>query len=196
MKREDLSELHYIAPIENVPSIYRLGILSHRKASKIEHKSIAMKEIQDRRKEVGLPSGKNLHDYANLYICARNPMLYKRLKIHQDLCILRISTKILDIPDVVISDGNASSNWARFAAAPEGLRIIDHGLTFAHYWTDPDIIQGFKKKSAKCAEVLVPNCIEPKFILGAYVSCEKALARFYDMNIPVPVSINASLFFL
>jgi hypothetical protein len=48
MKRSDITELHYIAPIENVPSILKHGILSHNQAKKIDHDSVAMREIQER----------------------------------------------------------------------------------------------------------------------------------------------------
>jgi hypothetical protein len=70
MKREDLLELHYITPIDNVLSILRSGILSHRLAAQVAHKSVAMAEIQDRRKKVVVPNGMPLHEYANLYIAA------------------------------------------------------------------------------------------------------------------------------
>ena len=50
MRRDELDELHYIAPLSNILSIFRLGILSHRGAEKVAHESVAMQEIQDRRK--------------------------------------------------------------------------------------------------------------------------------------------------
>ena len=107
MRREDLDELHYITAMENLPSIMTLGILSHRRAQKLPHMSVAMKEIQDRRAKVTVPGGRPLHDYANLYICARNPMMYLRHGAHLTLCVLRISTSVLDLPAVVVTDGNA-----------------------------------------------------------------------------------------
>lgn len=66
MKREELEELHYITPISNVPSICKRGILSHHGAARIQHQSIAMAEIQDRRAKVTVPGGRRLHEYANL----------------------------------------------------------------------------------------------------------------------------------
>jgi len=77
MRREELEELHYISPIVNVSSILTHGILSHRRASKLPHQSVAMPEIQDRRRKVQVPKARPLHEYVNLYICARNPMMYK-----------------------------------------------------------------------------------------------------------------------
>jgi hypothetical protein len=45
MERDELKELQYITPIENVPSIMRLGILSHRSANRVGHSSVAMQDI-------------------------------------------------------------------------------------------------------------------------------------------------------
>lgn len=79
MNRKDLRALHYITPIENVPSILRHGILSHVRAARLTHRSVAMREMQDRRSKVVVPgAGRRLHEYANLYLCARKPMLFKR----------------------------------------------------------------------------------------------------------------------
>ena len=55
MNRCDIMELHYIAPIANVPSIIKHGILSHTLACKIVHNSVAMPEIQERRKNKQIP---------------------------------------------------------------------------------------------------------------------------------------------
>ena len=195
MRREELSELHYIAHRDNVQSVLRRGILSNRRASSVGHTSVAMQEVQDRRAQVVVPGGRKLHEYANLYVCARNPMLYKRQGQHLELCVLQVSTDVLDLPGVVITDANASSNYVRFAAAPEGLSIVDREATFAEYWTDQDQIVEWRKKSAKCAEVLVPKRVEPRFIGGAYVSCLEAMTWFAGFNTGLAVSINAHLFF-
>src|SRR5208282_3808053 len=101
MNRSDLKELHCITPIENLHSIFELGILSFNEVKKLKHKSIAMGEIQDRRENKELPNGKRLHDYANLYFHARNPMMYKRKEEHQKLCILKVKPDILDVPGVI-----------------------------------------------------------------------------------------------
>ena len=55
MNRDEITELHFIAPIGNVPSIIQHGILSHRLAGRIDHHSVAMPEIQERRKNKQIP---------------------------------------------------------------------------------------------------------------------------------------------
>jgi hypothetical protein len=157
--------------------------------------SVAMAEIQELRANITVPRGRRLHDFANLYICARNPMLYKRRNNHLTLCILVVSPDVLDIPGTVITDGNAASDYTLFVNSPNGLRIVDKELTFAEYWTHADQIEAWRHRRMKCAEVLVPDRIPPEYILGAYVSCEEAKVTFEATGANIPVTINAHLFF-
>lgn len=195
MERCDLSELHYITPIDNIPSILRVGVLSHNRATRIQHESVAMDVVQDRRAKVRVPGGRKLHDYVNLYICARNPMMYKRRSKHEQICVLIVDPSIIDIPGVVITDGNASGDYVRFSAAPTGLSIVDHEWTFADNWTDQDQIQYYRKKAAKCAEVLVPDKVNPIHLNGVYVSGQTAMDNLRQLNVNILVSINSHLFF-
>ena len=196
MKRSELKELHFITRIDSLASILELGILSNKLAQKVKHASIADSEIQGRRSTVVVPGGRQLHEYTNLYICGRNPMLRKRRHQHAEICVLRVSTDVLDLAGVVIADANASSDYVRFAAAPNGLQIVDRELTFAEYWTDADERTYWKKKSAKCAEVLVPDCIDPKYILGCYVSCEESRKSVNELVPELNAAVDAHLFFL
>src|SRR5205823_1165758 len=61
-----------LSPIANVPSILEHGILSHRLADRVEHESVAMPEIQMRRRTKQVPGGRPLHDYVNLYFNVQN----------------------------------------------------------------------------------------------------------------------------
>ena len=133
MERSELPELYYITLIANVPSILKHGILCHRNAKRIQHVSIAMTEIQGRRAKIRVPRAQRLHNYVNLYLCARNPMLFKRKHLHMDLCVLRVSTDVLDIPEVVITDGNAASSYTRFWPPSEGLPNVNKELVFAEF---------------------------------------------------------------
>jgi hypothetical protein len=171
------------------------GILSHRRAKQLQHISVAMAEIQDIRAKKVVPGGLPLHEYANLYLCARNPMLYKRKDLHARLCVLRVSTNVLDLPGVVIADGNAASEYTGFWPSPAGLVKVDKDLVCVEFWTDSDQIVEWQKKRVKCTEVLVPDRVEPHFILGAYVSCEEARRTFKTVEPRLSVTIDAHLFF-
>jgi hypothetical protein len=122
-------------------------------------------------------------------------MLYRLSHVHLDLTVLRVSTEILDLPGVVIADGNASSDYTAFWPSPAGLEKVQGDLVFAEYWTDENTFEYWNKKRIKCAEVLVPYVVEPRFITGAYVSCQESERRFKATGAHLPVSIDAGLFF-
>jgi hypothetical protein len=175
MERDQPSELHFIALIENLPSILERGIISHVLAAEVPHESVAAPEIQDIRADKIVPGGRPLHGYANLYFHARNPMMAKRQERHAELCVVRVSTDVLDLPGVVITSQNASSTYAAFRPSPDGLAIVDYELVFARDWRYPDQIAYWRKKSIKCAEVLVPDRIPPEYFAGVY--CPGATGR-------------------
>lgn len=195
MIRSDITELHYIAPIVNVPSILEYGILSHNRAKKVDHYSVAMGEIQERRKDKQIPGARHLHDYANLYFDAHNPMLSRLRSKNNEICILRINPAVLDISDVIIADRNAASDWVRFSPVNEGLGSINRDRIFSRYWKHTDQYEEMSHKSEKCAEVLVPDRITPDFIIGAYVVDDAAMILFRDLNSGLPVSIKSDMFF-
>lgn len=170
MERHQLTELHFITLIENLPSILERGIISHVLAEGVPHASVAASEIQDIRADKIVPGGRALHEYANLYFHARNPMMAKRRERHAELCVVRVSTDVLDLPGVVITSQNASSTYAAFRPSPDGLGILDYELVFARDWRDPNQIAYWRKKSIKCAEVLVPDRVPPEYITGVYCS--------------------------
>ena len=196
MEISDISELQYITHISNLKSILEHGILCHREARKHDHESVADEEVQGKRAKKIVPGGLPLHQYANLYINARNPMLYRNCQEYssQKICVLRIGRNVLFLPNVVISDGNAASNYTAFGSVPDGFRKMDKALVFAKYWKDDDLIIQYKKTRAICAEVLVPQRIDASYITGVYcVAGLEALLKVKDLQIPIKV--NQDLFF-
>lgn len=190
-----VTELHCIMPIANVPSVMVHGILSHERAAKLAHHSVAMAAIQDRRDHVHVPGGLRLHQYANLYFNARNPMLFKRLAQADGLCVLRVSRDVLKIDGVVLADQNASSDYVRFLG-PGQLRLVPFHLVYADDWRHPgDQISYFRHKAAMCAEVLVPGVVPQELITGAYVVDQAAAQALAATGFNRAVSINAHLFF-
>lgn len=192
----DIAELYFITDIANMPSILRHGILSHNLIAKkkIEHSSVANVDVQSRRTDKVIPGGKKLHDYANLYINARNPMLYV-LSNKQALCVLRISPDVCESSGVIVSDENAARGWARFEPWPDGLNRIEKEDIFRQRWDVDDPFEKDHLKGVMCAEVLVPDKVESRYIQGAYVSCQEAFDRLAGLCPGFPVTINKTLFF-
>ena len=195
MKRADVKELHYITAIANVLSILQRGILSHTRADQLDHDSVAMPEIQERRKNKQIPGARTLHEYANVYFDAHNAMLSKCRHRNNEICVLRVTPSVLDLPGVIVTDRNAASDWVSFRSVPDGLELIVVERLRARYWTHPDPYDQMSHKSEKCAEVLVPEQVEPRFIIGAYVASQTALATFENLNSGLPVEIREDIFF-
>ena len=148
-----VTEFHCIMPLKNVPSVLTRGILSFERAARLEHHSVAMAEVQDKRDTKQVPGGLKLHQYANLYFHARNPMMYKRQDEADTLCVLRVSTSVCSLDGVVLTDRNAAGgdNWVRFLH-PRQWALLDFDRIFARDWRDPDRFIYFDKKRKKCAE--------------------------------------------
>ena len=195
MNRSDIGELHYIAPITNVVSIIRNGILSNRRAARLPHESIAMQEVQGRRVDKRIPGGRWLHDYVNLYFDAHNQMLSKCRSHNHNICVLRVEARVLDLEGVIVTDRNAASSYARFRPMASGIEVLDKDLVYARYWTHQDPYEAMTQKSIKCAEVLVPDRVDPTFITGVYVANKLGLAAFQNAYGALPATVKQDMFF-
>jgi ssDNA thymidine ADP-ribosyltransferase, DarT len=190
-----VTELHCIMPLANVASVMAHGILSYERAAKLPHHSVAMQPVQDKRDQKHVPGGLKLHQYANLYFHARNPMLFKRNHEALSLCVLRVSTQVLAGDGVVISDQNAASDYVRFLH-PKQWQLLDFDAIYAMDWRHPDDpIAYYRHKAKKCAEVLAPHRVDPGFIVGAHVVNEATEIVLRSCGFQLPVSVSPTLFF-
>jgi hypothetical protein len=194
MDRGEVKELHYITTIDNLDSILMRGILSHNRARRVKHTSVASESVQDIRRGKSVPNGSSLHSYANLYFDARNPMM-SYLRDLPDLIVIRVSPDVLDIPDTIVSDGNAATQGTLFWPSPSGLVHLNSELIFATWWTDPDYMRYLEKKRVRNAEVLVPNLVPSEYVKGCYVDTqEKCRACQERENLPA-VNVRKEIFF-
>ncbi len=190
-----VTELQCIMPLHNVPSVMQHGILSYERAARLAHRSVAMPEIQDRRDKVQVPGGLRLHQYANLYFHARNPMMYKRKDEAAGLCVLRVSPAVLELDNVVLSDQNASSGYVRFLS-PAQMGAIKFDLVYAPDWRHPgNQVAYWQHRAAKCAEVLVPNQIPFELVVGAYVVNIAVQHSMQRAGFDRPIIVEPDLFF-
>jgi hypothetical protein len=195
MERSQVAEFHFIAPIVNVGSILQHGIVSHNRAKHLPHRDISMQNIQDLRAKKKVPGGLALHDYANLYFNGRNKMMAAKRPQHAEICVLRVSIDVLDLPGAVIADQNASSNYVMFLKSPVGLKKLIYDEVFTRSWICPeDQIRQWRLGSAVCAELLIPDRVEPSFIVGAYVKDRVSLSKFQGLCPSLPCAINSDIF--
>lgn len=196
MNRADVTELHYITAIANITSILQHGILSHTLAAELAHDSVAMPEIQAIRQNKQIPGARRLHEYTNLYFDAHNAMLSRVRGHNSTICVLHVDAGVLDLPGVIVTDRNAASGWVSFLPADEGLEAINRDRLFARSWKHPeDMYDEMSHKSEKCAEVLVPDRVDARFVLGSYVANQTALAAFQALETVLPARIRGDMFF-
>ena len=187
--------VYNIQPIRNIPSVIENGILSYNRAQEIRHASVAMADVQRRRNDITIPQGLPLHDYANAYFDPRNPMMYKRQHEVENLCVLAISSEVLDLEGTVISDGNAASSYSRFYTPSEGINKLDYVAIYNEWWDSDDPLEKQIKKRIKCAEILVPDSIPYKYIVGACAVSQAAMQNLMAQGFEKEIRIAPKVFF-
>ena len=116
--------------------------------------------------------------------------------MNQEICVLKISIEVLSLPGVILADQNAASNYVKFLPSPEGLKALNFDLIYATNWKHPDDqIAEWRHSSVKGAEVLVPDCIEHRYILGAYVCNKRAEKALRDVCFSGSIEVKSGLFF-
>lgn len=197
MERDEVEELQYITHVDNIASIAERGILSHRWAGRVAHVDVSLAEVQDRRKSKRIPGGLLLHDYANAYLTARNPMLFKRISegMLDELCVVRVSSEVLELEGVVMSDRNAAASFCRFQPPEAALPAIDVELVERVFWTDGSQLERELCWNAKFIEVLVPQRIPAEHLIGAYVGSSDAHHILKAADCGLAVEMNRHLFF-
>lgn len=208
MKIEDVAELYYIAPIENVPSILEKGILSHNlvHGHDLAKQDFSMQSVQKIRARkivpVKTPDGslKTIHDHANFYFQPSNATLFA-IKDRKDLCILRIRPEVLRRQDAVISTTNAAAAEAVFKPAKEGIALLDKDELYSDSWFDAEATPEANalKKKRRCAELLVPTKLHPSYIAGAFVPTSDVHRLFlekFQQSPPIPVDVVPEKFFI
>lgn len=182
-------------PMANIGSAMTQGILSYERAAKLKHHSVAMQPVQDKRDQKHVPGGLKLHQYANLYFHARNPMLFKRRDEASALCVLRVSVEVLGLAGVVITDCNAASDYVRYLA-PAQWALLNFDDIYALDWRHPNnAARYYQYRSRKCAEVLVPQKVDTSYLAGAYVVDAAAARQLSEAGFHWPVTLNPVLFF-
>ena len=187
--------VYNISLIQNIPSIMRYGIVSYNKARRLPHQSIAMNPVQERREAVSIPNGGKLHSYANLYFDHHNPMMYKRQDQAEEMCVLAISSDVLNFPNCIVSDKNASTDYARFYEPMEAMRSLDFDKIYAKNWNHDDPIEKRIHKAIKCAEILIPDQVPYSFVLSACVLDQNAKERMEGIGFDKTIHIKPAVFF-
>lgn len=197
-KEPEIKSLYYITHIDNLPSFFKEGILSH---AQIEERAIPFTPIYDSkivssRKSKNAPNGKSLWHFANLYFQPRNPMLFRVLheKDEKDIVILGVQPQILSASGTFLAIGNAASAATEILATDSGIKSIREiwDIISAEWWNSMD---GSKRKIM--AECLVPDQVPQEFIHSVFVASHESADRVRQKGLPKSVSLvpEPSMFF-
>ena len=190
-----VTEFHSIMPMANVASVMERGILCREFAARLKRKPIALQSLPDQNRQGHVPGGLKLNQYARLYFDARNPLLFKLKGEAKPLCVLSVSVNALDIRGVVLADRDAASDYVRFFA-PAQWSLLRFDDIFAQDWQDrDDLVARWRHEALKGTELLAPECVEPEFVIGAYVASETAREQLKETGFQRWIAVDPWLFF-
>ena len=201
MAKRSVKGFYYITHIDNVPSILRQGILSHKRIEEqgTPFTRIYNADIVANRAMRQTPDNKSLWEYANVYFQPRNPMLYKVINETEkkDIVILGISPQIIETRGAFISLGNAASPLSPVLNIEDGLNFVNDeywGIINSDWWKTED---GTKRKIM--SECLVPDLIPPTQIHSIYVTsqtvADKIKPALRNYSLQVSVVVEPHMFF-
>lgn len=122
-------------------------------------------------------------------------MMYKRRNQAEEVCVLAIDNKVLDIAGCVVTDQNAASSMVRFYDAGTGIEVVDFDRVFADNWIHENVYETAMHKKIKCAEILIPEKISFDYVVGAYVVSENAKSELLKRGFDKKIAVKASAFF-
>lgn len=169
--KPEIKGLFYITHIDNLRSILSKGILSHRHMVDrgVMYRPIYDAAIVSNRKLKNTPDGRSLWEFANVYFQPRNPMLFRVVheKSPDEIVVLGLYPRVLEIAGSYITDGNAANNATRFFNYKDGIKAVSEiwDTINSEWWNSVD---GSKRKIM--AECLVPEAIPPDLIHSVYVA--------------------------
>ena len=185
-----ISCLWHITHRDNIKNILRDGILNHYDAHRanVNCVDISNPDAQRWRECIDPCYGRRIHEYAPLYINARNPMLYVRRDRQDEICLLEVSLSSLTENEYLITDGNAASRDTKFYNSVDRLHSLPWDVLHAGYWAD---LQDGKRK--RCSEVLIFPKVLPQHM--GNIHCHSFATMQYLSQCGHVVSLTKCLFF-
>ncbi len=163
--------LYHMTHIQNLASILKSGMLAK---SVLTRNRVAIADISDssvqaRRERIEPIYNRSIHDYVPFYLSPRNPMLYRRKEIQDNIIMLAVSTQVLSNHPHLFTDGNAASNATLFSD-DENVLSGSRDVLRATFWSDYE-----DGKRRRCAEVLVYSHVESSFI--EMIACSNTVTQ-------------------
>ena len=198
-QRYGLAALYYLVPLENLPSIFKRGILPESLAPP-GHVSFANEEIQAKRHNIRIRDDLplTLHDCVPLFFAPRPPLLYSLREKQHEIVYILVNPIVLLEPGVVFSPVNARSAEEFFTDIVD-LEKLDWKILRARYWGSDDGEQHRQNKLLRQAEAQIPVVVPVNKFLGLGVYDNRVLQLSKQMvveaGVSLPVERNRSLYY-
>jgi hypothetical protein len=185
----------HMTEVSNLKNILQYGLLSHNEAhSKGFNKTdIALQDVNQRRANKRPIHGISLHDYVPMYFNPKNPMLYRRKQIQDNIVILAIDRRVIYQNKSIFSDGNAASDATKFYNKLSDLVRLNWQCIRNEYWND--YVDG---KRIKCAETLTHPKIPVKYVKKIHcnsIQTKNIVDKMVSIEKPFRVQLNSKYFF-
>lgn len=188
--------LYHMTHRSNLQSILQRGLLSHNAAHRngyVRHDIADSDVVQRRSWKRDTIYHRSINDYAPLYFNPKNPMLYKRREVQDELVILGFDPVLLFDQEAIFCDGNAAATDTNFYNHISSLERLSWQCIHANSWND--ITDG---RRIRCAEVLVYPAIQPKSIRAIFCRSHQTLKIVQPLLADYPhirLCIDYSLYF-
>ena len=185
----------HMTEVSNLKNIIQHGLLSHNEAHSrgLNKKDIALQDVNQKRANKSPIHGINLHDYVPMYFNPKNPMLYKRKQIQDNIIILAIDRRVIYQDKSIFSDGNAASDSTKFFNNLSDLVRLNWHCIKNEYWNDH--VDG---KRIKCAETLTNPKIPVKYVKKIHcnsIQTKNIVDKIVPAEKPYRVELNSKYFF-
>lgn len=191
LENVNINSFYHITHINNVHSIQNKGLLSRNDLFKnnISYTNISNPDVQNLRNIEDPIFHNSIHDYIPLYVNPKNPMLYAKKNVQDQLVILEIDFIIIT-HQFIYTDGNAASKNTKFYSSLDQLNQLPIDTLHATYWTDKP---GGKRK--RCTEFLIHSNISPIYVRAIHCINQESGEKLKLGTFSPPILINPDLFF-
>lgn len=190
-----INYLFHMTHKNNLENILQNGLQSHNFArnNQLTQVDIADDRVNVRRYRNEPIYNRSIHDYVPLYFNPKNPMLYVRRGMQNDIIVIAVDRMMLYNENSLFTDGNAASDHTSFFNDTENLNNLNWQCINAAYWTD--INDG---RRIRCSEILVYSSISTGFIQKIFCNNPETM-QFIETKITnypsIVAEINTNLYF-
>jgi len=191
LEKLQIKYIYHMTHIDNLQNILQYGLLSHNNNVAITR--IDNEEVNSRRNFDDPIYNKNIHNYVPFYFNPKNPMLYVKRNIQENLVILAFNRKLIYSDYAIFTDGNVSVNGTQFFNDINNLDQLNWECLNAETWYDFE-----DGKRTRMSELLILDKVSIDNLQKIYCNSEKTkqnVEKLLDNNLQIDIEVNREIFF-